>query len=122
MNIASADNVKELRDRTGAGMMDCKAALLSSGGDIEKAAGSAIVDIAANAIITDHIGMDQVTYPKIQDVTAISRLLGRGSAAGVGNVEEITLGTNLSMNGTTLNAAGGAGASQAFVIAMATVL
>jgi elongation factor Ts len=30
--------VKELRDRTGAGMMDCKRALVETGGDVEKAA------------------------------------------------------------------------------------
>src|SRR5882762_4295267 len=29
--------VKELREKTGAGMMDCKKALLESGGDMEKA-------------------------------------------------------------------------------------
>ena len=33
----SASMVKELRDRTGAGMMDCKAALNESGGDLEAA-------------------------------------------------------------------------------------
>lgn len=33
----SASMVKELRDRTGAGMMDCKKALTETGGDIEKA-------------------------------------------------------------------------------------
>jgi elongation factor Ts len=33
----SAKQVKELRDRTGAGMMDCKAALQETGGDVEKA-------------------------------------------------------------------------------------
>lgn len=33
----TAAMVKELRDRTNAGMMDCKKALLESGGDIEKA-------------------------------------------------------------------------------------
>ncbi len=33
----SATMVKELRQRTGAGMMDCKAALKESAGDIEKA-------------------------------------------------------------------------------------
>jgi elongation factor Ts len=33
----SAKLVKELRDKTGAGMMDCKKALGESGGDIEKA-------------------------------------------------------------------------------------
>ena len=33
----SASDVKALRDRTGAGMMDCKAALTDAGGDVEKA-------------------------------------------------------------------------------------
>ena len=33
----SAKLVKELRDRTGAGMMDCKKALGETGGDVEKA-------------------------------------------------------------------------------------
>ena len=33
----TAELVKQLRDKTGAGMMDCKAALSDSGGDIEKA-------------------------------------------------------------------------------------
>ena len=33
----SAGAVKELRERTGSGMMDCKAALAETGGDIEKA-------------------------------------------------------------------------------------
>jgi elongation factor Ts len=33
----SASDVKKLRERTGAGMMDCKSALTESGGDMEKA-------------------------------------------------------------------------------------
>ena len=33
----SAEAVKELRERTGAGMMDCKRALEETGGDVEKA-------------------------------------------------------------------------------------
>ena len=37
MSGISAKQVKELRDRTGAGMMDCKNALTETGGDIEKA-------------------------------------------------------------------------------------
>ncbi len=48
---------------------------------------------------------DAVTYAKIQNVTT-ARLLGRATAES-GSVEEITLGTNLSFTGTTLNAAGG---------------
>ena len=34
----SAKDVKELRERTGAGMMDCKGALQEAGGDMDKAA------------------------------------------------------------------------------------
>ncbi len=37
MATGSVDAVKELRERTGAGMMDCKAALKETGDDIEKA-------------------------------------------------------------------------------------
>jgi elongation factor Ts len=35
--MVSPKDVKELRDRTGAGMMDCKKALEETGGDIDKA-------------------------------------------------------------------------------------
>ncbi len=37
MATITADAVKELRDRTGAGMMDCKRALTEADGDLEKA-------------------------------------------------------------------------------------
>jgi elongation factor Ts len=37
MTTITADAVKELRERTGAGMMDCKNALVESGGDVDKA-------------------------------------------------------------------------------------
>lgn len=37
MATITADLVKQLRDKTGAGMMDCKAALAEAGGDMEKA-------------------------------------------------------------------------------------
>lgn len=37
MSTITADKVKQLREQTGAGMMDCKAALQESNGDFEKA-------------------------------------------------------------------------------------
>jgi hypothetical protein len=55
------------------------------------------------------VANDAITYAKMQNASAASVLLGRGSAAGSGNLEEITLGTGLSMSGTTLSASGGGG-------------
>lgn len=52
---------------------------------------------------------DTVTYAKMQNVSAASRLLGRGSAGGAGDVQEIDLGGGLSMTGTTLSASGTGG-------------
>ncbi|MCW3063490.1 MAG: tsf [Solirubrobacterales bacterium] len=45
----SAKDVKALRDRTGAGMMECKAALVEAGGDAEKAVDILRVKGAAKA-------------------------------------------------------------------------
>jgi len=77
-------------------------------GDVTGTGTSSIATTIANdAVTTVKILNDNVTYAKIQNVSAASRLLGRGSAGGSGDVEEVTLGTNLSMSGTTLNATGG---------------
>lgn len=46
-----------------------------------------------------------VTYAKLQDVSATNRLLGRATA-GSGDAEEITIGSGLSLSGTTLSALG----------------
>lgn len=51
-------------------------------------------------VATAGIANDAVTYAKIQNVSAASRLLGRGDS-GSGDVEEISL-SGVSMSGTTL--------------------
>ena len=61
---------------------------------------------AATSIATT-IANNAVTYGKMQAVSAVDKLLG--SSHTTTPVQEITLGTNLSMSGTTLNAAGGGG-------------
>lgn len=50
------------------------------------------------------IAIDAVTYAKMQNVSAASRLLGRGSGAGSGDVQELTVGTGLALTGTVLSA------------------
>jgi hypothetical protein len=59
--------------------------------------------IADTGVIT--VANQAITYAKMQNISAASLLLGRGSAGGAGSPQEITLGTGLSMSGTTLNAA-----------------
>lgn len=59
--------------------------------------------IGFGTIATAGIADGAVTLPKIVDASAATRLLCRGSAAGSGDWEECTLGTNLSMGGTVLN-------------------
>lgn len=66
------------------------------------------------------IDNDAVSYAKIQNVSTTSRLLGRASA-GAGDVEEITIGSGLTLTGTTLSASGGGGSlgAAAFVVTKA---
>jgi len=56
-------------------------------GHILRRAGTAL---GFGTIVTNGIGDDQVTYDKIQNVSATSRVLGRTSS-GAGNIEELSI-------------------------------
>lgn len=71
-------------------------------GDVTAAAASGVTTIGNDKVTTAKILNDNVTYAKMQNISAASRLLGRGSASGAGDPEEIDLGTGLSITGTTL--------------------
>jgi elongation factor Ts len=67
----TADSVKELREKTGAGMMECKKALTETGGDFEKAidclrqkglatAAKKATRTASEGVISSYIHMDKI--------------------------------------------------------------
>lgn len=61
--------------------------------------------------------MDNFNYPAFtQLIVAAGKLLGRGSSSGTGDAEEITIGTGLSLSGTTLSSTGGGGEISIFTI------
>jgi hypothetical protein len=78
------------------------ACFVSEGSDVircvayHRANGTALAGSTSGAIISSGLTM------------ATNRLLGRNTAS-VGAIEEITLGSNISMSGTTLNVSGGGG-------------
>lgn len=71
MTTISADRVKELREKTGAGMMECKKALTESSGDFEKAidclrqkglatAAKKASRSASEGLVSSYIHMDKI--------------------------------------------------------------
>lgn len=66
--------------------------------------GSFAATIANSAVTTAKINNAAVTLAKIANAAANSKLLGSGTSGSGAAYAELTLGTNLSMSGTTLNA------------------
>jgi hypothetical protein len=87
-------------------------------GDVTKTAGGTALTIAADVVDNTKLANMAANTVKVRAAgtsgdpsdlaLAASQLLGRGAS---GDVAAITLGTNLSMTGTTLNASGGGGGS-----------
>lgn len=70
---------------------------------------SALILTNATGLVTAGINASQVTLAKIQNATANSKLLGSGAAGSGAAYVELTLGSGLTMTGTTLSSSGGGG-------------
>jgi len=106
-DVSAASRVLGRGSAAGAGdpvELTLGASLVMNGTTIERAALTGDVTAGQNSNALT-IADDAVTYAKIQDVSAASRVLGRGSAAGAGDPQELTLGASLVMNGTVIERA-----------------
>lgn len=89
----SADRTYTFSDADG--NITYETAALTSGNFLEGGGGAKVSDA----------GFSDIPFSRLVQASAASRLVGRGSASGAGDFEEITIGSGLSMSATTLSAA-----------------
>lgn len=108
LNAASARATIVLNgtDRIDFDVVEAQILLQNLGGALSVGQQNAItISNLAGSLAIGQVPNDLITYAKIQNVSAASRILGRGSAAGAGDVEEISIGVSFVMNTTTLERA-----------------
>jgi hypothetical protein len=75
----------------------------SDKGDITTSSAGTSWQIDASSVGTSEIAADAVAYGDMQNVSAASRVMCRGSSGGAGDMEECTIGASIGMTGTLLH-------------------
>jgi hypothetical protein len=109
INLIEGGNITlTVADDAGNEEIDVTIAAAGAGGLLDGDYGDIVLSGGAAVWTIDN---DAVTYAKMQNISAASRILGRGADAGAGDPEEILLGSGLTLLGATLaaSASGSAG-------------
>jgi hypothetical protein len=83
--------------------------LIKGNGGVDITVANLTGDVTTSGSVATTIANSAVTLAKIANAAANSKLVGSGASGSGAAYSELTLGTNLSMSGSTLNAAGGSG-------------